>query len=132
MADTLSVLIVDDSRGMLAQLERLIAEVDGVEVVGTATDGAGAIQRVAELAPDLVLMDIVMPGIDGLSALRILRDQNSNLRVVMVSSVGGSGSRAEEAFRLGALEVIGKPFDLPVLTALFERELLQRQGEETS
>jgi DNA-binding NarL/FixJ family response regulator len=131
MADTLSVLLVDDSRGMLAQLERLIAEIDGIEVVGTATDGAGAIQRVAALGPDLVLMDIVMPGIDGLAALRVLRSQNPDLRVVMVSSVGGSGSRAEEAFRLGALEVIGKPFDLPVLEALFERELLQRQGEET-
>jgi chemotaxis response regulator CheB len=128
MSEKLSVLLVDDSRGVLAQLERLLADIQEVEVVGTASDGAAALRGVADLRPDLVLMDIVMPRMDGLAALRALRASFPELRVVMVSSVGGSGSRADEAFRLGAVEVIGKPFDRSVVESLFERELARRRG----
>ena len=132
MSQKLSVVVVDDSRGVLVQLERMLEEIESVEVVGTACDGAGAIRSVAELRPDLVLMDIVMPGMDGLAALRVLHAQHPDLRVVMVSSVGGSGSRAEEAFRLGAVQVISKPLDKQVLEALFEREASRTSGEEAS
>jgi len=105
------------------QLEQLIGEMEGASVVGTATDGAAAVQVVSQTRPDLVLMDIVMPKMDGLSALRLLRAKHPELRVAMVSSVGGAQSRAEEAFRLGAVQVIGKPFDREHLEALIESEL---------
>lgn len=58
-------------------------------MVGTACNGSEAIQCAVELKPDLVLMDIVMPEMDGLAALRVLRTQNPELQVVMVSSLGG-------------------------------------------
>ncbi len=122
MADQLSVVIVDDSRSVLAQLERLIAETDGVELVGTAGDGAAALRVIKESAPDLVLMDIVMPSMDGLTALRMMQATQPDVRVVMISSVGGSTSRAEEAFKLGAVQVIGKPIDRDALQVLFESE----------
>lgn len=122
MADQLSVVIVDDSRSVLAQLERLIAETDGVELVGTAGDGAAALRVIKESAPDLVLMDIVMPNMDGLTALRMMQGSQPYVRVVMISSVGSSTSRAEEAFKLGAVQVIGKPIDRDMLQALFESE----------
>ena len=122
MADQLSVVIVDDSRSVLAQLERLITETDGVELVGTAVDGAAALRVIKESAPDLVLMDIVMPNMDGLTALRMMQGTQPNVRVVMISSVGSSTSRAEEAFKLGAVQVIGKPIDRDMLQALFESE----------
>ena len=129
MADQLSVVIVDDSRSVLARFERLIAEADGVELVGTAADGASALRVIKESAPDLVLMDIVMPGMDGLTALRMLQATQPEVRVVMVSSVGGSVSRAEEAFKLGAVQVIGKPVDPETLRALLESERELQSGQ---
>ncbi len=62
----------------------------------------------------------------------MVRSRDSELRVIMASSVGGFDFRAEEAFRLGTVEVIGKPFGQSVIEALFERELLQKQGQEMS
>ncbi len=130
MAQKLSVLLVDDSRAVIAQLENIISDFDGVDVVGTANDGASAIRMVAEVHPDLVLMDIVMPGLDGMAALRVLNSNHPEVKVAMVSSVGGMGSRAEEAFKLGAIQVLGKPFDREVLGSLFEGLLGDDETEE--
>ncbi len=119
---SLSVVLIDDSALVLAQLEELIEQIDGVEVVATATDGTGAIRVVRDHTPDLAIMDIVMPQMDGLAALRVINHNFPTTRVAMLSSVAGSASKAEEAFRLGAIQVIGKPFDARILEALFESE----------
>lgn len=131
MADKLKLLIVDDSKIALAQLRAIIDDIEGAEVVDTADNGLGAIQAAATHAPDLVLMDIVMPEMDGLSALRLLHAKNPNARVAMVSSLGGSGSHAEEAFRLGAVQVIGKPYDAEQIASLIASEI-ERRDEVTS
>ena len=129
MADNLTVVLVDDSKLVLAQLQSLVEEVDGVEVVASARDGACAIRSVAHHQQQLVLMDIVMPGMDGLSALRVLCSTQPNVRVAMISSLAGSGSNAEEAFRLGAIQVIAKPFERDQVAALLESEAeFHRQG----
>ena len=120
MADQLSILLVDDSRSVLAQLEGLLGDVDGTDVVGMARDGGEAIRMVSELHPDLVLMDIVMPRMDGMAALRVIRTNHPGVQVAMISSVGGTASRAEERFRLGAVQVIGKPLDERILESLVE------------
>jgi two-component system chemotaxis response regulator CheB len=120
MADQLSILLVDDSRSVLAQLEGLLSDVDGVNVVGVARNGGEAIRMVSQLHPDLVLMDIVMPGMDGMAALRVIRTNHPGVQVAMLSSVGGTASRAEECFRLGAVQVIGKPLDERILESLIE------------
>ena len=120
MARKINVLLVDDSRTVLAQLERLLAEVDGLAIVGMARDGAAAIRMATEAKPDLVLLDIVMPGLDGLSALRTIKSMHPGIEVAMVSSVSGDAQKAEEAFRLGACQVLGKPFDPDVIEALVE------------
>jgi len=118
----LTVLLVDDSRTVLAQIEKVVAASELAEIVGTASNGAQAIQRASELKPDLVIMDIVMPDIDGLAALRMLQANQPQIRVAMLSSVGGMASKAEEAFRLGAVQVLGKPVDEEVLGALLSQE----------
>ena len=129
MADKLRLLIVDDSKIALAQLGAIISEIDCAEVVGTAENGHSAIRSAADSTPDLILMDIVMPEMDGLSALRLMRAKNSEVRVAMVSSLGGSGSHAEEAFRLGAVQVIAKPFDPEIINALIESEVSLQMKE---
>ncbi len=125
----LSVVLVDDSKVVLAQLEELIGSIDGVEVVGTANDGTSAIRVVRDVQPDLAIMDIVMPGMDGLAALRLIHANFSHTRVAMLSSLAGVASKAEEAFRLGAIQVISKPFEPSILEALFESERQRRIAE---
>ncbi len=129
MADGLKVLIVDDSKLVITQLEQILAGVDGVDLVGKATDGAAAVRTAAFTKPDLILMDIVMPGMDGLSALRIIGATQPKARVVMISSVAGSESTAQEAFRLGAVQMIAKPFDADQIESVLEREM-ERIGVE--
>jgi chemotaxis response regulator CheB len=122
VARDLTVIVVDDSQLALAQLRNLVERVEGVELVAWAVNGASAIRSVAHFKPDLVLMDIVMPEMDGLSALRVICATQPNTRVAMVSSVAGVGGNAEEAFRLGAIQVITKPFEEEQIEDLFERE----------
>ena len=128
MAEGLKVVIVDDSKLVLAQLESVLSNVEGVELVGKAPDGASAVRTCAFTKPDLVLMDIVMPGMDGLSALRVIKATLPATRVAMISSVAGSGTNAEEAFRLGAIQVIAKPFDPDQIESLLESEMQCRAG----
>lgn len=130
MARKLQVVLVDDSRAVLARQSALLDEMDEVAVVGTATNGADALRVVDESRPDLVLMDIVMPRMDGLSALRMLRARHPEVRVAMVSSAGGSESRAGEAFKLGAIQVLGKPVDREQLEALLAAERDRLDGED--
>ena len=119
---TLEVVAVDDSPSVLAQFKQLVSGISGVEVVGTAKDGLEAIALLRDTKADLVVMDIVMPRMDGLTALRTLRVSNPGIRVAMLSSVAGSRSRAEEAFRLGAVQVLTKPVDPVKLRELLAAE----------
>ncbi len=128
----LSVLLVDDSRTVLLHLEKAIAACEEADLVGTARNGAEAIQMAGELKPDLVIMDIVMPDIDGLAALRMLQAKQPEIRVAMLSSVGGMASKAEEAFRLGAVQVLGKPVDEETLGALLAQEYARLGSESGS
>lgn len=138
MNQKLTVVVVDDSSTARAQFLEIAQQHPAVQIVGTASDGAEAVLVVAKARPDLVVMDIVMPNLDGLAALRILRNRVPATRIAMVSSLGGSPARAEEAFRLGAVQVMAKPFDASQLDTLFAGELAAKEqriaqaGEERS
>ncbi len=100
MKQTAKILLVDDEPGMLRYIKTLL-EVDDYKVE-TATTGEEALQRIDKgLEPDLVLLDVLMPGIDGLQTLEQLRQKKPGVKVVMLSCVGGhSQSRAgDEAGR---------------------------------
>ena len=120
MPRKINILLVDDSRTVLAQLEQILGELDDLAIVGMARDGAAAIRLAGEARPDLVLMDIVMPGLDGLSALRTIKSKFPEIEVAMISSVSGDSTKAEESFRLGACQVLGKPFDHEIIESLVE------------
>jgi CheY-like chemotaxis protein len=123
----LRVIAVDDSPSVIAHFKQLVSEMTGIEVIGTAKDGLEALALLKEKGvPDLVVMDIVMPRMDGLTTLRTMKASYPDIRVAMLSSVAGSRSRAEEAFRLGAVQVITKPFDGPKLRDLFGAEKTQK------
>ncbi|HYD51418.1 MAG TPA: chemotaxis response regulator protein-glutamate methylesterase [Gemmatimonadaceae bacterium] len=103
------VLVVDDSAFMRRQLVRMLESDPAIEVVGTARHGAEALERVAELSPDVVTLDINMPVMDGLTALAHLME-TSPLPVVMISSLTQEGAgTAVEALTLGAVDCVGKP-----------------------
>lgn len=79
------VLLVDDDPTFLEALRTLLTFDERVEVVGEARDGAAAVKLADELQPDVVAMDIVMPGVDGIEATRAIRASRPNTRVVLVS-----------------------------------------------
>jgi two-component system chemotaxis response regulator CheB len=103
------ILIVDDSFVMRALLRGIVTSDPDLEVAGEATNGLEALQQIKEIAPDLVLLDIEMPHMDGIECLKRLR-LLSKVPVIIVSSVAQAGSpQALEARKFGAAEVIAKP-----------------------
>jgi DNA-binding NarL/FixJ family response regulator len=81
----LRVLLADDHPVYLDGLAALLAAVEGLEVVGTAVDGHEAVARAAELAPDVVVMDVRMPGLDGIAATRLIVDADPGVGVVVLT-----------------------------------------------
>lgn len=103
------VLIVDDSPFVRRRLERILLCEGDLEVVGSAADGLEAIASSQELAPDVVLMDLQMPRMDGLGAVRWLMAHRP-VPIVVLSSFAPAGSAlANEALALGVIEVVEKP-----------------------
>jgi two-component system chemotaxis response regulator CheB len=103
------VLIVDDSAVVRKMASDALAADPGIEVVGTAADPYFARDKIRELAPDVVTLDLEMPRMDGLTFLRLIMEQRP-LPVIVMSSLSQSGSEhALEALRLGAIDVLGKP-----------------------
>jgi DNA-binding NarL/FixJ family response regulator len=84
-SDTVSVVVVDDHQIVRDGLVALLGALDGVEVVGTATDGKDALHVVTDTAPDVVLMDIQMPELDGIEATRFITGRQPAPRVVMLT-----------------------------------------------
>ncbi|NUP52156.1 MAG: response regulator transcription factor [Catenulispora sp.] len=80
------VLIADDHSMVRQGLRTFLELQDGIEVVGEAADGAECAERAAELSPDVILLDLVMPGVDGVGAMELLRAAGSAARVLVVTS----------------------------------------------
>jgi len=104
------VVIVDDERFIRTILGRMLGEL-GLQVVGNAADGGEALALCAELRPDLVTLDIAMPGMDGLETLRRLLAAQPDCRVLMSTSFHDRRFVAE-AVKNGARGYLTKPFDL--------------------
>lgn len=102
------VLVVDDSAFARKVLREALSASPGIEVVGTARDGLEALEKIAELSPDVVTLDLVMPNLDGLGVLRALPSSGSP-RVVVVSVSDADSERGVEALQSGAVQVVHKP-----------------------
>ena len=110
--DPIRVLIVDDSPFMRKALERMLIAAEDIQVVGTARDGLDALEKIPQLKPDIVTLDVEMPRMDGLACLkRIMVDHP--LPVLMVSSLTQEGAQATlDALAAGALDFIPKESSL--------------------
>ena len=115
------LLIVDDALIMRKRI-RDIAEEIGWQVSGEARDGEEAVAMYAEQKPDLVTLDIVMPKMDGVTALKEMMQADPNARVVMISAVDQK-EKLKECLQSGAIDFIVKPFDKSRLRTFFEKYL---------
>lgn len=108
------VLVVDDSAFARKVLREVLSRSDSLEVVGTAHDGLDALDRVVELKPDVMTLDLVMPNLDGLGVLSALKKLEGVPipRVVVVSMSDTSGDLALSALREGAVDLVQKPTSL--------------------
>lgn len=106
MSDT--ILIVDDAAFMRMMLKDILTK-NGFNVVGEAENGAMAVEKFKELQPNLTIMDITMPEMDGLQAVKEIRKIDGKARVIMCSAMGQQ-SMVIEAIQSGAKDFVVKPF----------------------
>ncbi len=108
----MKILIIDDAPEMLRAF-RDILEAHGYEV-HVAENGQDGVARYAEVKPDIVLMDILMPKLDGISATRKILESDPSAKIIVISAVGKSGLDSE-CLRAGAKKFIVKPFKIKEL-----------------
>jgi DNA-binding response OmpR family regulator len=118
------ILVVDDEPDILLLL-RMNLEAEGHDVL-LAADGEMALARIAEHKPDLVLLDVMMPLLDGWGVLQALQGQD---RAVVMVSAKADPRDAQRALELGALDYLTKPFDLDRLLAVVEEQLARSPAE---
>ena len=102
------ILLVDDAAFMRKMIKDTLVK-NGYTEVFEAVDGADAVEKFGEIGPDLVVMDITMPNMDGLEALKAIRAKDGSANVVMCSAMGQE-SMVMDAVRSGAKDFIVKPF----------------------
>jgi len=126
------VLIVDDSSFMRMAIRGILSKEPSIDIVGTASDGAEGVEKAIALKPDLITMDIEMPRLDGISALKQIMAK-APTKVLMVSTLTNEGARATfEALDAGAIDYIPKNItDSTEAQHVFREELLKKVREAT-
>lgn len=118
---SIRALIVDDERLARARLVRLLRRREDVEIVGVACDGDEAVQMIAELRPDLVFLDVQMPGLSGFDVLDAVGPRSNGNRMPAVVFTTAFDQYALKAFEVHALDYLLKPFDEERLSASLDR-----------
>ena len=115
------ILLVDDAAFMRKMIGDTLSK-NGYTELFEAVDGADAVEKFSEIGPDLVIMDITMPNMDGLEALKAIRAKDGNANVVMCSAMGQE-TMVIDAIRSGAKDFIVKPFKPDRILATAEKIL---------
>ncbi|AEH25209.1 response regulator [Pyrococcus yayanosii] len=105
------ILVVDDAAFMRMLLKKILTQA-GHQVVGEASNGKEAVEKYKQLKPDLVTMDIVMPEMDGITAVKEIMKIDPNAKIIMITAVGQE-AKVMEALKSGAKGYIVKPFQAP-------------------
>ena len=127
MTKKISIVLVDDSKSLCEYIADYFSKTEELEVIGVAHDGAEGYKMICEMKPDVALMDIVMPKMDGLELLERLHTTKMDKKItyIMLSAVGND-SITRKAIQLGAHYYIVKPFEkMDVLTKKSVRFTLQ-------
>ena len=103
-----SILICDDAAFMRMMIKDILSK-NGYNIVGEAENGAKAVEKYAETKPDLVLMDITMPEMDGIQALKKIKESDPGAKIIMCSAMGQQ-AMVIESIQSGAKDFIVKPF----------------------
>ena len=122
------LMVVDDSRVMELQICKLLEGSD-YEVVAYCENGEDAITRYEEILPDVVTMDIIMPGIDGLEAAQIIAEAHPDARIIMISSLAYEDT-LQEAEAVGAKLFLYKPIDRETLLDALEQVMAEEGCQE--
>ena len=117
------ILIVDDAAFMRMMIKDILTK-NGFNVVGEAENGAKAIERYQELDPDLVIMDITMPEVDGIQAVKGIKKIDENAKIIMCSAMGQQ-AMVIESIQAGAKDFIVKPFQADRVLEAVKKVLLQ-------
>mgnify|MGYP002537453009 CR=1 FL=1 len=113
-----TIMVVDDSPFVSKQIKDIVED-NGYEVTGYAKNGEEAIELYKELNPDIVILDIIMPGLNGLETAEILKKQDPDVKILMLSSLCDSGTM-DEVKSIGVKYLIPKPLESDVLLASLE------------
>lgn len=119
-------LVADDSLFARKNIGKVISRIGG-RVIGEATNGMEAVELYGQLFPDLVLLDITMPELDGIEALRRIREKDDNATVIIVSSLGHR-EMMWQAICLGAKHFFSKPFAPEYATMIIKSVLERKEG----
>ena len=112
LVSKIKVCLVDDNRELIHMMEEYFNEQEDIEVIGTAFNGRDGLNMLQEQKPDVLILDIIMPHIDGLAVLNTLREQNQVMLNVIMLTAFGKEEVMKKAVALGASYFILKPFDL--------------------
>lgn len=126
MANT-TLLVIDDSPFASKQIKDTVED-NGYDVIGYAKNGEEGIKMYDELQPDIVILDIIMPGIDGIETAEILLEHDKDAAIMMLSSLCDAGT-LEEIKAIGLKYLLPKPWENDVLLATLE--MLKNQKRET-
>ncbi len=118
------ILVVDDEKGVRHSFRKILGRC-GYDVV-TAENGTEALEKAGSENPDLVIMDVTMPGMDGLETLRRLKSGNHSITVIMMTAYSTS-ERAITAMKYGAYDYLTKPFDNNALISLVKKAIMDRK-----
>jgi len=129
MAEPLRTLIVDDEPLAVERLQILCSRIADLNLVGTASDGAGALRLIEKLAPDLLLLDIQMPGLDGMAVARALCGKASRPAVIFVTAFD---QFAVAAFDVAAVDYLLKPVEAKRLERAIERIRSRPQAAQSA
>ena len=116
MSEKITVLISDDNREFANTLAKYLEEDEQIEVIGMAKDGEEALTMIESLKPNVVLLDVIMPHLDGLGVLEKLNSMNiEKMPICIMLSAVGQDKITQKAITLGAQYYVVKPFDIQVL-----------------